>query len=89
MSYNVYANGLMCLALDNIKIRISPVRKTRWYGFLFYLIMNELKERWISTLRMKAKEYEHPARKNGEIVTELSLDSLANEMEAFFVGLNK
>ena len=54
--------------------------------------MNEelynLKKRWDSVLRAKASDYEHTARKNGEIVTSPSLDDLANEMEAFFTGLN-
>lgn len=48
----------------------------------------ELKERWISLLRMKA-EYEHEAKKNGEVVTSPSIDSICNEMEAFFTGLIK
>ena len=51
--------------------------------------MDELKRRWISTLRYKASVYEHPARKRGDEVTEISLDTLANEMEAFFVGLKR
>lgn len=48
--------------------------------------LDELKNRWIGILRMKAK-YEHNARKNGEIVSEPSIDDICNEMEAFFVGL--
>lgn len=51
--------------------------------------MDELKNRWISILRMKASEYEHKARKNGEVVCEPSLDQICNEMEAFFTGLDK
>lgn len=51
--------------------------------------MEELKNRWISILRHKASVYEHEARKRGEIVTEPSLDSICNEMEAFFTGLTK
>lgn len=49
--------------------------------------MEELKNRWISCLRFKASQYEHEARKRGETVTELSLDSLANEINAFFTAL--
>jgi len=48
---------------------------------------SELKERWISLLRMKASEYEHTARKNGETVTSPSIDVVCNEIEAFFTGL--
>lgn len=51
--------------------------------------MIELKERWIQILRQKASQYEHLARKNGETVTSPSLDDLANEMEAFFTGLER
>jgi len=47
----------------------------------------ELKNRWVSLLRRKA-EYEHNARKNGEQVTEPSIDDICNEMEAFFTGLD-
>ena len=50
--------------------------------------MKELQQRWISLLRMKAKEYEHKARKNGEVVAGPSLDTICNEMNAFFTGLN-
>ena len=46
----------------------------------------ELKERWISLLRMKAK-FEHNARKSGEVVASPSIDDICNEMEAFFTGL--
>lgn len=49
--------------------------------------LQELKERWISLLRMKASEYEHQVRKNGETVCEPSIDDICNEMEAFFTGL--
>lgn len=49
--------------------------------------MEELQKRWNTILRQKASEYEHTARKNGEVVCEPSLDDLANEMEAFFTGL--
>jgi len=49
--------------------------------------MEELKQRWNRILRQKASEYEHQARKDGKIVCEPSLDDLANEMEAFFVGI--
>lgn len=47
----------------------------------------ELKERWVSLLRAKA-EYEHNARKNGEVVASPSIDDICNEIEAFFTGLN-
>jgi hypothetical protein len=50
--------------------------------------MEELKNRWVGLLRMKASEYEHKARKRGEVVYEPSLDDICNEMEAFFTGLN-
>jgi hypothetical protein len=49
----------------------------------------ELKNRWVKLLRQKAVDYEHKARKNGEIICEPSLDDICNEMEAFFVGLQK
>lgn len=49
----------------------------------------ELKDRWVSLLRIKASEYEHSARKSGKIVCSPSLDDICNEMEAFFTGLNK
>lgn len=48
----------------------------------------ELKRRWVGILRGKA-EYEHNARKNGEIVTSPSIDDICNEIEAFFTGLIK
>jgi len=37
-------------------------------------------------LRQKA-EYEHNARKNGEVVSSPDLDDICNEIEAFFAGL--
>lgn len=46
----------------------------------------ELKNRWINILRMKA-EYEHNARKTGEVVSSPSIDDICNEIEAFFTGL--
>lgn len=46
-----------------------------------------LKNRWISTLRHKAK-YEHNARNNEEAVTSPDLDDICNEIEAFFTGLD-
>lgn len=49
--------------------------------------MENIKNRWVKTLRQKASQYEHPARKKGETVTALDLDSLANEIEAFFIAL--
>ena len=42
-------------------------------------------DRWISILRQKA-EYEHQARKRGEIVTSPSLDDICNEMIAYLSG---
>lgn len=50
--------------------------------------MEELKNRWISLLRMKA-DYEHKERKAGKVVASPSIDDICNEIEAFFVGLNK
>ncbi len=50
--------------------------------------MEELKKRWIALLRGKASEYEHKARKKGEIVSGPSIDDICNEIEAFFAGLN-
>lgn len=49
----------------------------------------ELANRWIGILRMKASEYEHMARKRGEAVCTPSLDDICNEMSAFFTGLTK
>jgi hypothetical protein len=49
--------------------------------------MEELKKRWNYLLRDKASQYEHKARKNGEVVTSPSIDDICNEMEAFFTGL--
>ena len=46
----------------------------------------ELANRWIYLLRQKA-EYEHNARKNGEVVTEPSIDDVCNEMIAYFTGI--
>jgi len=48
--------------------------------------MEQLKNRWISTLRQKA-EYEHNDRKAGRVVVSPSIDDICNEMEAFFTGL--
>jgi len=47
----------------------------------------ELKNRWISLLRRKAK-YEHEERKAGKVVVSPSIDDICNEIEAFFTGLN-
>lgn len=46
----------------------------------------ELADRWISLLRQKA-EYEHNARKNGEVVPSPSIDDICNEMIAYFTGI--
>ena len=43
----------------------------------------ELADRWINILRQKA-EYEHKARKNGEVVPSPSIDDICNEMIAYF-----
>jgi len=40
-------------------------------------------DRWVRLLRLKAKEYEHKARKEGKEVYGPSIDSICNEMEAF------
>lgn len=50
--------------------------------------LDELKDRWVRLLRCKA-EYEHRARKNGEVVASPSIDDICNEIEAFFIGLTK
>lgn len=44
----------------------------------------ELKDRWVKLLRMKASEYEHAARSRGEVVTSPDIDDICNEIEAFF-----
>lgn len=46
----------------------------------------ELKSRWVELLRGKA-EYEHNARKNGEVVYSPDIDDICNEIESFFTGL--
>jgi hypothetical protein len=48
---------------------------------------NSLK-RWMPMLRYKAEEYEHVARKNGDIVASPSIDDICNEMMAFIDGYN-
>lgn len=48
--------------------------------------VQEMFKRWEQTLRMKASEYEHPARKRGESVFYPSIDDICNEMEAFLAG---
>ena len=47
---------------------------------------DELRRRWVGLLRGKA-EYEHNARKNGEVVCEPDIDDICNEIESFFTGL--
>jgi len=47
----------------------------------------ELKNRWINLLRDKAREYEHTARKNHEVVVSPDLDDICNEIDAFFTVL--
>ncbi len=47
----------------------------------------ELKDRWVSILRAKACEYEHPTRGTGETITNPDIDDICNEMEAFFCGI--
>jgi cell fate (sporulation/competence/biofilm development) regulator YmcA (YheA/YmcA/DUF963 family) len=49
-------------------------------------LTEKLRDRWIKLLRMKASDYEHIARKNGEQVTEPSIDDICNEIDAFFAG---
>lgn len=49
--------------------------------------LEELKERWVGILRGKASAYEHPARKNGEVISSPDIDNICNEIEAFFAGL--
>jgi hypothetical protein len=51
------------------------------------MTQEELKNRWVELLRMKASDYEHSARKKGEVVCEPSIDDICNEIEAFFTGL--
>jgi len=46
----------------------------------------ELKNRWVSLLRIKAG-YEHEMRRRGEIVCKPDIDDICNEIEAFFTGL--
>lgn len=48
----------------------------------------ELIARWEVILRGKASEYEHPARKKGEVVTAPDIDDICNEMRAFLAGVN-
>lgn len=47
----------------------------------------QLKDRWVSILRNKAK-YEHNDRREGKVVASPSIDDICNEIEAFFTGLN-
>lgn len=47
----------------------------------------EIFKRWNSLLRNKANEYEHAARKRGEVVVSPSIDDICNEMDAFIAGL--
>ena len=42
--------------------------------------------RWKGILRMKAQEYEHKERKSGADVSEPSIDTICNEMDAFIAG---
>ena len=46
----------------------------------------ELKNRWVNILRMKAA-YEHEAREKEGVVTSPDIDDICNEIEAFFAGL--
>ena len=48
--------------------------------------LQDLCDRWVRLLRHKA-EYEHQARKAGEVVASPSIDDICNEIEAFFTGL--
>lgn len=47
----------------------------------------ELFERWNKILRGKANEYEHAARKRGEVVVGPSIDDICNEIGAFLAGI--
>jgi len=49
----------------------------------------ELCNRWTSIIRSKAIEYEAQARKDGkgETVSKPDLLDIANEIDAFFIGL--
>jgi len=51
------------------------------------MVVKELFDRWEGILRMKASEYEHQDRKYGETVSEPSIDTICNEMEAFLAGV--
>ena len=46
----------------------------------------ELADRWICLLRMKAY-YEHDMRKAGKEVASPSIDDICNEMIAYFTGI--
>lgn len=43
--------------------------------------------RWTGILRHKASEYEHKARKEGKLVSEPDIDTICNEIKAFYCGL--
>lgn len=47
----------------------------------------DLANRWISILRMKAHEYEHEARGKGKVVASPSIDDICNEITAYFTGV--
>ena len=47
----------------------------------------ELMNRWITILRQKAHEYEHPARNAGKTVCSPDIDDICNEMTAYFTGI--
>ena len=49
--------------------------------------IEEVFEGWENTLRHKASEYEHEARKNNEIVSSPSIDTICNEMRVFLAAL--
>lgn len=49
---------------------------------------NETANRWINILRDKAHDYEYKAREKGETVSSPDLDDIANEITAFFAGIN-
>jgi hypothetical protein len=50
-------------------------------------ITEALVGRWLSILRAKASEYEHPARRENEVVSSPSIDDICNEMVAYFTGI--
>lgn len=50
--------------------------------------LTKLMERWTSILRSKAHEYEHEERGRGKEPVSPTLDDIAWEIEAFFIGID-